>query len=214
MPYNIYFAGSLFDHKALTGNLLLAAAIQAVSAGRYVCRLPQDLEQLHSGRSDIRNNDLRALLDCDLALFNFDGSELDSGTVMGFVFAKQLDIPAVILRTDFRLGGDQLAGGSNWNLMLSGYPRTEVLEINAMAAYHDHSAQGELRDRLEAYYTDLADEVTRAFGRVREQPPVPRPVEAASLYRWTAAAVGSGFAELIEPQLAEILARKHELGLL
>jgi len=43
------------------------------------------------------------LLNCDLALFNFDGPELDLGTVVEFLFAKFADIPALILRMDFRI---------------------------------------------------------------------------------------------------------------
>ncbi|OPZ60547.1 MAG: Nucleoside 2-deoxyribosyltransferase [Deltaproteobacteria bacterium ADurb.Bin510] len=214
MDYRIYLAGSLFDHKALTGNRLLAAAIEAVSAGRFGCVLPQDLEQLNAGRHDIRNNDLKALMSCELALFNFDGPELDSGTVMEFVFAKMLDIPAVILRTDFRLAGDQLDGGPSFNLMLSGYPRTVVVELNAMALYHDHCVSGDLRQQLEGYYSELADMVVTAFDQVLNQPPVERPADAATLYRWVAAAVGGGYPELVESQIEETVRLRLLRGLL
>ena len=122
MEYTIYFAGELFDHKHLIGNALLAAHIERLSNGRYRCVLPQDLEQTDSRAVDIRNQDLIGVATCDMALFNFDGSDLDSGTVVEFVYAKLLDIPAVILRTDFRGGGDQDTDGDAWNLMASFYP--------------------------------------------------------------------------------------------
>ena len=118
MEYTIYFAGELFDHKHLIGNALLAAHIERLANGRYRCVLPQDLEQTDSRAVDIRNQDLIGVATCDVALFNFDGSDLDSGTVVEFVYAKLLDIPAVILRTDFRGGGDQDTDGDAWNLMV------------------------------------------------------------------------------------------------
>ena len=33
----VYFAGDIFNHKDLVGNLLLADAIKSVSDGRYHC---------------------------------------------------------------------------------------------------------------------------------------------------------------------------------
>ena len=93
MQYTIYFAGPLFDHKILQGNALLASHIENVSQGRYRCVLPQNLEQRGVSSLEIRDQNLRALMQCDLALFNFDGSDLDSGTVAEYMYAKTLDIP-------------------------------------------------------------------------------------------------------------------------
>ena len=81
-------------------------------------------------------------MECDLALFNFDGSELPPGAVVEYMYAKMLDIPAVILRTDFRGGGDQDADGDPWNLMASFYPRTRILHLDGMQWYQDALAQG------------------------------------------------------------------------
>ena len=85
------------------------------------------------GAQDIRDQDIVTLIGCDLALFNFDGPELDSGTVTEFMFAKFADIPSLLLRTDFRRAGDQ--GEDPWNLMLSFYPRTRTLCLNSMEIY-------------------------------------------------------------------------------
>ena len=83
--------------------------------------LPQTFRPTTVEAVDIRNQDLLQLMTCDLALFNFDGTDLDAGTVVEFMFAKFLDIPAVLLRTDFRAAGDQPGAGDAWNLMCSFY---------------------------------------------------------------------------------------------
>ena len=94
----VYFAGDIFNHKDLVGNLLLADAIKSVSAGRYHCILPQNLEQTTGRSIDIRNQDLLEVMRADLLILNFDGTELDSGTVVEFLYAKSLDVPCVVLR--------------------------------------------------------------------------------------------------------------------
>ena len=136
MAYHYYFAGALFCHKELIGNHLLAEAIRNRSNGNYIANLPQKEEnQLRPSPLEIRDNDFRLLLESQLALFNFDGTELDSGTVVEFMAACFLQIPCVLFRTDFRSAGDQNADGEAWNLMCSGYPRTKVRFIGAMESY-------------------------------------------------------------------------------
>lgn len=146
MAKSIYFAGSLFNHKDLTGNMLLARAIELASDKEYTVSLPQNIE-FGTGRSvDIRDSDIKAIMSSDLALFNFDGTDLDSGTVVEFMIAKFLDIPSVIIRTDFRKSGDQEIGGDSWNLMCSFYPRTETVTVNSMELYNECN-----RDVVEIY---------------------------------------------------------------
>src|ERR1700730_14862573 len=103
----VYFAGELFSSKHLLGNAALADAIARVSDLNFTCVLPQTLEDREMSAHDIRDTDIVNLISCDLALFNFDGPELDSGTVAEFLFAKFADIPSLLLRTDFRRAGDQ-----------------------------------------------------------------------------------------------------------
>src|SRR5580692_1821555 len=136
----VYFAGELFSSKHLVGNAALADSIAKVSNLDFTCVLPQTLEGPGMSAQDIRDKDIVTLIGCDLALFNFDGPELDSGTVSEFMFAKFADIPALLLRTDFRRGGDQ--GQDPWNLMLSFYPRTETCCLDSMALYKAALAQG------------------------------------------------------------------------
>ena len=188
MAFSIYFAGDLFDHKHLTGNALLAEAIEEHSRGRYACVVPQDLEQSTERAVDIRNQDLKQLMACDLGLFNFDGTDLDSGTVVEFMMAKMLDIPSVILRSDFRSSGDQDKDGDDWNLMCSFYPRVRVVRFNAMTWYQQARGTGRL-------YARIAAAVIEQLDAVRAEPPV---LDGGArrqdeLYRWAARFPGGGF---------------------
>ena len=115
----IYHAGDLFDFKHLSGNRLLSDAVQKVSHGFYQTILPQDTEGNQLRNTSIRNGDLELVMSCHLALFNFDGTDLDSGTVVEFMITKMLDIPCVLLRTDFRNAGDQTVSSDPWNLQRS-----------------------------------------------------------------------------------------------
>src|SRR6202023_480031 len=137
---SVYFAGELFSLKHLVGNAALADAIAKLSGGRFACVLPQTLEDRAMIAHEIRDQDIVALAGCDLAVFNFDGPELDSGTVAEFMLAKFADIPSLLLRTDFRRGGDQ--GVDPWNLMMSFYPRTRTLCLNSMEIYKKASCAG------------------------------------------------------------------------
>jgi nucleoside 2-deoxyribosyltransferase len=157
--YSVYFASELFSLKHLVGNAYLAEAIYEKSHGRYLCVLPQNLEQRRTTAHSIRDHDLRTLLACDLGLFNYDGPELDSGTVVEFMFAKFADIPAVILRSDFRRAGDQR--GDPWNLMTSFYPRTANVVLDSMGLYKS-AMQSRLRTST---LRNKLDEVVRLAGQ-------------------------------------------------
>jgi nucleoside 2-deoxyribosyltransferase len=138
--YTVYLAGELFDLKHLAGNALLAESLSAVSNGKYCPVLPQDLELPSLEAKAIRDADYVALLNCDAAIFQFDGSDLDSGTVAEFMTAKFADIPSVLLRTDFRRSGDR--GANPWNLMCESFPRTESLVVDTMTLYSNEMEKG------------------------------------------------------------------------
>jgi len=139
--FTYYHAGPLFTLADLHTNTLLAGAINKISSGKFVPVVPQDLEQRDTSPHSIRDQDIRSLLACDLALFTYDGAELDSGTVVEYMIAKFADIPTVILRTDFRKAGDQGEAtygegrGDPWNLMSSFWPRTKRVVVDAMMGY-------------------------------------------------------------------------------
>ena len=164
--YTYYHAGPLFTLGDLTTNIALSTLINQLSANRFQPVLPQDLEPRPIPTSDpstttytsstkaptphaIRDADLQALLSCDLALFIYDGAELDAGTVVEYMYAKAADIPSVILRTDFRGGGDQQqdldapgAAVDKWNLMSSNWPRTKSVFVDSMVGYKTELATG------------------------------------------------------------------------
>ena len=236
--YTVYFAGDLFDHKHLAGNELLAGAVDRRSGGRYACVLPQDLEQATGRMVDIRNQDLMQVMACDLGLFNFDGTDLDSGTVVEFMMAKMLDIPSVLLRSDFRASGDQEREGDDWNLMCSFYPRSRKVQFNAMAWYQEARKAGGPGDggpgdggpgggdqvdgtpaagwsgRL---YDRIADAVIEALDAVRAEPSAfgDDGARIRTVYEWAARFPGSGFDTVCGPGFVEeTIARKRRKGLL
>jgi nucleoside 2-deoxyribosyltransferase len=213
---SVYFAGDLFNHKDLTGNLLLAEAIETESTGRYVCVLPQHLEQSTSRSIDIRNNDLSKIVSADLILVNFDGTELDSGTVIEFLFAKALDVPAVILRSDFRSAGDQ-ERGDPWNLMCSGYPRTGKVTLNAMAWYQEEWGKGGgTAGVLERFYRKLSKAIIKKFDNVyNENSLIDSQQMLRNVYEWGLRFPGNGFSDLFtEQELKSLLEKKQKKALL
>lgn len=236
--YTVYFAGDLFDHKHLAGNELLAGAVDRRSGGRYACVLPQKLEQATGRMVDIRNQDLMQVMACDLGLFNFDGADLDSGTVVEFMMAKMLDIPSVLLRSDFRASGDQEREGDDWNLMCSFYPRSRKVQFNAMAWYQaarrDGSPEnggpgdgapgdggpgdgGPAADWSGRFYGRMADAVIEALDAVRaERSAFDGDVARISaVYAWAARFPGGGFDALCGPGFVEkTIENKRRKGLL
>ena len=222
-PYTIYFAGQLFDHKHLAGNALLASYIDGGSQGRYQCILPQDLEQRGIGPMGIRDQDLRAVMECDLSLLNFDGAEIPVGAVVEYIYAKTLDIPTVILRTDFRGGGDQDAEGDPWNLMVSFYPRTRILHLDGMRWYQESLAQGGDATEVAArYQRRIATEVIRLLDEVRDTASILEGGRqgAERTYRWALRLAGGELASLVsgdgslDNYVSEIVSRKIAKGLL
>ena len=190
----IYFAGELFDAKDLAGNLLFAQAVERFSEGRYKVMLPQEGECETVDRSveSIRDADFELLFECDLIVANFDGTDPDSGTVAEFCYAKMIDMPAVLLRTDFRSGGDEtLPDNVPWNLMCVSYPRTKVLCLNAMEHYHRSlAASTETSQVLETFFKSLALPLVAALDEVVQQPSWLKSDEVASQLERTLRSIG------------------------
>jgi nucleoside 2-deoxyribosyltransferase len=208
-----FHAGALFTLSELAGNALMAQAILRESGGRYRAALPQNFAIETNHPTAIRDADLRELLSADVALFHFDGPELDSGTVVEFMVAKFADIPAVVLRSDFRRGGD--SAGDAWNLMLSGYPRTRQVIVHAMERYHQQRDAGRaLEDAAERATHETAREVIAAFDEVRRMPAVLTADLREPVYRWLARfpAFRAPAAEM-EKVFAQLLRGKVERGL-
>ena len=217
-PLRIYFAGDLFDSKDLGGNLMLADAIDRYAEGRYQVMLPQngECEVQERTSQSIRDADFELLFNCDVIVANFDGPDLDSGTVVEFCFAKMLDMPAVLLRTDFRDGGDKtLPDGSPWNLMCSHYPRTENLHINGMVLYHECKAQTILpADFLNNYYNRIAEKIVAALDRVVAEPAWLEGHRLMEQYKSTVRSIGGTLPKrLPKVRLREIIDSKVASGI-
>lgn len=225
--YTVYFASELFTSKHLIGNAYLAEAIYEKSHGRFLCLLPQNLEQRGNTAHAIRDQDLRTLLECDIGLFNYDGAELDAGTVVEFLFAKFADIPSVILRSDFRQGGDQR--GDPWNLMTSFFPRTANVIVDSLGIYKGAMkrrgvAPADEVVRLAAQHStadaqkmceQIAHAVVRAFDRVLAMDPVMPKHLREEIYNWLAIMPGlRGKEKLLRKDFEQILERKVERDLL
>lgn len=225
----VYFAGELFSAKHLVGNAWLAEAIYAASHGRYLCRLPQDIELRGHHPRLIRDQDLRALVACDLALFNFDGPELDSGTVVEFMFAKFADIPCVILRSDFRSAGDQGPGRDPWNLMASFYPRSVSVSVNALALYKKayaaaRRARHDDPTRLAGQHSSataqtlcehIAAATVRGLDRAAKLPPALPKHLREEVYAWLALLPAfAGSTKKIRKEFEALLAHKVQADLL
>ncbi|RMZ85419.1 hypothetical protein DV737_g798, partial [Chaetothyriales sp. CBS 132003] len=185
--YTYYHGGPLFTLAELHSNRQLSSRIQALSsqssaananAATFIPKLPQDLEPRSLHPHSIRDSDLLALLSCDLALFTYDGPELDSGTVVEYMVAKFADVPSVILRTDIRGAGDQQGAGGGggdesdeateeerdaWNLMSSFWPRTKVVRVDSMAVF---KSTGSSEKVLEV----VAEKCVRAMEEVVQMP--------------------------------------------
>lgn len=226
--YTVYLGGELFSLKHLIGNAWLAEAIYEKSHGRFRCVLPQDFFELR-GRSGcaIRDFNLRALVACDLALLNFDGSDLDSGTVVEFMFAKFADIPAVLLRTDMRNAGGYR--GEPWNLMAGYFPRTTSVIVPSLFDYRT-ALQRRQRRRLEhalhlagqhssaaaqLVWEHVAAQCVRAFDRVLGMAPVMPKHLREEAYQWLALAPAlRGKEKELRREFERHLERKVERDLL
>jgi nucleoside 2-deoxyribosyltransferase len=209
----IYLAGELFSAKHLAGNAALAAHISAPSGGSFRCVLPQDLPQAVSSRA-IRDQDLRALLGCDAAIFHYDGLELDSGTVVEYLFAKFADIPAVLVRTDFRHAGDQKAGDP-WNLMTSFYPRTSTVWLNSMDLYQQALREGATASAAaDAVILGVAGQICVALNEVLALPPILPPGLGPAVYDWLAIMPGFDNLPGARQEAARLYREKVAKGLL
>ena len=151
-----------------------------------------------------------------MILVNFDGTELDSGTVIEFLFAKAIDVPAVILRSDFRSAGDQ-ERGDPWNLMCSGYPRTGKLTLNAMAWYQEAWGKGGGTTAvLERFYSKLSKTIITEFDNVYNEPSlIDSQQMLRNVYEWGLRFPGNGFSDLFtEQELKSLLEKKQKKALL
>lgn len=193
--YTVYFGGELFSLKHLIGNAWLAEAIYEKSHGKFRCVLPQDFVPAGRGSRALRDESLRTLVGCDLAVFNFDGPDLDSGTVVEFMIAKFADLPTVLVRSDIRPSGD--ARSLPWTLMATGFPRCATVVVPSLAQYRGRLQRRRVDDavRLAAQHgsataqlvcEQMAALCVRALERVLGSEPTMPKYLREEAYHWLA----------------------------
>jgi len=131
------------------------------------------------------------------------------------MLAKFLDIPSVIIRSDFRSSGDQAKDGNDWNLMCSFYPRTQLVQFNAMELYQQAVRESDSLDEgMDRLYSRIASLLIDGLNSVRSLTPVYKgdKSELEGLYRWALKFPGSGLEDLCsDPSFVEqIVAAKIE----
>lgn len=179
-----FFGGSLFTARDLIGNLYLVEALIKASNGKYRFYVAQNECDQKVTHKLIKDRDTAGLMRSQVAIFNFDGVELDSGTVVEFIQAKTLDIPCVVFRTDIRGGSGEEAideKRNKWNLMLSFYPRTKIIYMSAIVDYqaqaykkvqHLGDTVQNAHDVAQAYSEYMAKILIEAMDEVLETPPL------------------------------------------
>ncbi len=175
-PLSGYFAGGLFNAQELHGNLEIARAIKHASKDCLSLVCPQDVELQEFGAKYVRENDLFALLKSDFIICNFNGLEIDSGTVVEYMTARFMSMPTVQLRTDFRDSSNTSIAWKRpveirqtaevpYNLMLA-YDGSVTVLADAMQLYCKHGQAGMIQKIGEA----VVGGVRLAFEKTQEMP--------------------------------------------
>lgn len=219
--HTVYFAGELHSQKHLIGNAYLAEAIYEKSHGRFLCVLPQNIQHRELSSRTIRDRDIRELLECDLALFNFEGASVDAGTLAAFMVAKFADIPSVVLRSDAR--------GDAWTTMAGFFPRTAKVSVDSLGLYKTSMNRRRLSAldeivRLAGQHSSVdaqlmceqvAQACVRALDRVLEmEPRMPKHL-CEEVYGWLAIMPGlNGKEKMLRKEMNRILENKIDRDLL
>jgi nucleoside 2-deoxyribosyltransferase len=232
-PYTVYSAGGLFTQDELATNILIKEAVWRLSNGKFQLILPQSKELQVLDRPDveayIRNDDLLQVVRADILFVRFDGSELDSGTVIEFAMAKHLGKPTVILRTDFRR---QSSTGLSepYNLMVKNWPRSVDIHLNSYVVWARLFAEEcQALDDNEPFQATMKAELGTAQKSIDEiaaqvidgmetvlkmKSPYP-PEYQEVVYRAARFSPGSGFEELLTAsEVDEIIQRLRKNGTL
>src|SRR5258708_39283723 len=97
--------------------------------------------------------------------------------------AKFADIPSLLLRTDFRKGGDQ--GEHPWNLMMNYYPRTRTCLLDSIGLYQEGLAKGDdYHEASSRMLENIAHRVVEELRLLVQAPPsLPAPL-TGPVYDW------------------------------
>ena len=137
---HLYVAGPLFTQAERFWNVRLAESLER--AGHSVF-LPQTEVQAISSldASTIFGVDVDGVRSAEAVVAIVDGADPDSGTSFEVGLAYALGIPIVLVRTDFRAGGDALPGQklASVNLMLSEAATAIVARVDPASTFESLS---------------------------------------------------------------------------
>jgi hypothetical protein len=124
----------------------------------------------------------------------------------------------VILRSDFRTCGEKEIGGEDWNFMCSFYPRTRIVQFNAMLSYQEAEEKSQtLIETFDIYYSRIARLVVENLDSVRREKPLLKDDRKILeiLYQWALTFPGGGIDQLLSNStlVDQILATKIKKGL-
>ena len=117
---NLYLAGPLFTQAERSWNFRLAALLSG--AGHSVFLPQAEVQAIETLDAEtIFRVDVDGVRSSDAVVAILDGADPDSGTSFECGLAFALGLPIVVVRTDFRAGGDALPGQklATINLMLA-----------------------------------------------------------------------------------------------
>jgi nucleoside 2-deoxyribosyltransferase len=233
-PYTVYSAGGLFTQDELATNIMIKEAVWRLSDGKFQLFLPQSKELQELDKHDnvqayIRNVDFLEIVKADIILVRFDGSELESGTVVEFVMAKSLGKPTVILRCDFRRL-HSTGFTEPYNLMVKNWPRCVDVHLDSYALWADIFAEA-CQDQSQAdpfqammkaelstiqkSVDEIAKQVIAGLQAVLEMESPYPPDYREAAYRASRFYPGSGFDQLLTAdELSEIIQRLRKNGTL
>jgi nucleoside 2-deoxyribosyltransferase len=231
--YTVYFAGGLFTQHDLTTNVLIKESVWRQSYGKFELILPQSKELGRLDSSDMaamtRNSDLFQAFKNDIILARFDGLEIDTGTLVEFMFAKFLGKPAVILRTDSRGFGIENME-EPYNLMVKNWPRTVEIHFDSLINYldkfsetmknfnQDSSIESKIKSEVETAMKgvdEIARQIILGVDKVLQmESPYPESYQEL-VYQAARYCPGCGFELLIsEFEIKKIIERFREIGTL
>jgi nucleoside 2-deoxyribosyltransferase len=234
--YTVYAAGGMFNQHELGTNVLIKEAVWRLSNGKFQLVLPQSVELKEISAAHLRNVALLEVVRSDIVIVRFDGLELDSGTVVEFVMAKNLGKPTVIFRCDYRhlLEGIDLLPGQGldapYNLMVKSWPRTVEVHVESLLDYIGLLAQerkalgdsGTFEATIKAEFNTVqksVDEVAQKIidgleAVIEMESPYP-PEYQEIVYKASRYSPGSGFDQLLtENELNKIIQRLGKNGTL
>ena len=138
----IYLAGPLFTQAERDWNLRLAEPIRAAGHSVFLPQTEVQAIATLDARAIFRV-DVDGVRGADAVIAVVDGADPDSGTSFEVGMAFALGIPIVLVRTDFRAGGDALPGQqlATVNLMLS-QAASRVVALTDPGATLDDLAAG------------------------------------------------------------------------